>query len=71
VTGAKERRYDLSRYTSTTYTGEVVVAVSSYVGYWQVAVEADEDAVSLTRQNFRIYREENLPIIGDSQVGGN
>ena len=41
VAGETQRRYDLSRYTQTPYTGEVVVAVSSYVGYWQVAVETD------------------------------
>jgi hypothetical protein len=40
--GARDSRYDLSRYIGTPYTGEVVVAVSSYVGYWQVAVETDD-----------------------------
>ncbi len=46
VAGAKERRYDLSPYTRTPYTGEVVVAVSSYLGYWKVEVEADVGAAS-------------------------
>jgi hypothetical protein len=44
VAGTGERRYDLSRYTQTPYTGEVVVAVSSYVGYWRVEVEAAAQA---------------------------
>ena len=43
VAGGKEVRYDLFRYTRTPYTGEVVVAVSSYVGYWRVEVEADTE----------------------------
>jgi hypothetical protein len=42
--GSKEVRYDLARYTDTPYTGEVVVAVSSYVGYWRVEVTADTEA---------------------------
>jgi hypothetical protein len=47
VAGTAEKRYDLSSYTRTPYTGEVVVAVSSYVGYWRVEVESDTEAPSV------------------------
>jgi hypothetical protein len=39
VAGQKQIRYDLFRYTDTPYTGDVVVAVSSYVGYWRFEVK--------------------------------
>jgi hypothetical protein len=45
VAGVLQRSYDLSRYTRTPYTGEVVVAVSSYVGYWRVEVETESTAL--------------------------
>jgi len=48
VAGSKEIRYDLSRYIRTPYSGEVVVAVSSYVGYWRVEVEADTKAPGIS-----------------------
>jgi hypothetical protein len=44
VSQSKEVRYDLINYTDTPYTGDVTVAVSSYVGYWQVEVETDTGA---------------------------
>ncbi len=41
--------YDLSRYTETPYSGQLVFAISSYVGYWRVRVTAIHEPLPAVR----------------------